>query len=65
MVLIFLPRPFICWKNGDDDEKEEDDDDVNLPLALGRQQPQLLLVLESESCELLVLFRLQALIAVP
>ena len=82
MVLIFLPpRPFVCWKNGDDngeedgdDDDEEDgddndeedgDDDVDLPLALGRQQPQLLLVLESESCKLLVLFRLQSFIAVP
>ena len=73
MVLIFFPRPFIRWKNGDNNDKEEDDgddeedggDDVDLPLALGRQQPQFLLVLESESCKLLVLFRLQSLIAVP
>ena len=73
MVLIFLPWPFICWKNGDDndeehgddDDEEDGDDDVDLPLALGRQQPQLLLVLESESCKLLVLFRLQSFIAVP
>ena len=48
-----------------DDEEEDGDDDVNLPLALGRQQPQLLLVLESESCKLLVLFRLQSFIEVP
>ena len=27
MVLIFLPRPFICWKNGDDNDDEDGDDD--------------------------------------
>ena len=60
------PTAFICCKNGDDNDDEEDGgDDVDLPLALGRQQPQFLLVLESESCKLLVLFRLQALIALP